>query len=64
MLSEGIETPIEKLLTVDEAAQYWQVSPAWVRKLLRDGALRGVKIGPKGRQWRIPESELQRITKG
>jgi excisionase family DNA binding protein len=45
------------LLTVEEAAEYLRLSPFTVRKMLREGHLRGVKVGK--RQWRISRADLQ-----
>ena len=46
---------IEKLLTPDEAAERLSVSPKGVKNWLRQGKLRGLKVG---RLWRISESDL------
>jgi len=45
------------LLTVEEASEYLRLSPFTVRKMLREGHLRGVKVGK--RQWRISRADLQ-----
>jgi len=48
-----------RLLTVDQAAEYLQVTSRWVRRILRDGHLKGVKIG---KLWRVkPEDLLEYI---
>ncbi len=47
---------MEKLYTVEEAAEYLQVVPATVREWLRKGEMKGVKLG--GRIWRIREQDL------
>ncbi len=44
-----------QLLTTEEAAQRLHLHPETVRRFLREGLLRGVKIG---RQHRIEESEV------
>ena len=45
----------DKLLTPDEAAERLSVSPKGVKNWLRQGKLRGLKVG---RLWRISESDL------
>lgn len=45
---------------VREAADLLGVSPLTVYRWLRDGTLRGVRIGPK--LMRIPRSEIERMT--
>ena len=48
----------EKLFTPEEVADMVSVSPATVRAWLRDGLLKGVKLGGK-KIWRIKEKDLQ-----
>ena len=50
----------ERLYSQDEAAELLQISRLTLGKWLRDGRIRGVKIG---RLWRIPESALDEIAK-
>ena len=45
-----------QLLTTEEAASRLSLHPETVRRLLRDGDLRGVRMG--SRAWRIEEGEL------
>ena len=47
----------EMLLTVEQAAARLQLHPVSVRKQLKEGRLRGIQRGGRGR-WRIPESAL------
>ena len=47
----------EKLLTPEDAAARLQVSPSTVRKWLRNGAIKGTKLGG-GKLWRISESSI------
>ena len=49
---------METLLTVEEAAELMKVKVDTVRRWLRNGTLRGRKIG---RIWRIAESDLNRL---
>jgi excisionase family DNA binding protein/PAS domain S-box-containing protein len=50
---------VQRLYTPDEAAALLRKSTRTIRRMLHDGSLGGQKIG---RTWRIPESELQRLT--
>jgi excisionase family DNA binding protein len=47
---------MERLLTPEEAARILAVSPKSVREWLRQGKLKGVKVG---RLWRIRERDLE-----
>ncbi|MBZ5698674.1 MAG: helix-turn-helix domain-containing protein [Acidobacteriia bacterium] len=44
-----------KLLTVREAAKQLALAPKTVRKLIKTGSLRGVRVG---RLWRVDQDEL------
>jgi len=46
----------DKLLSPEEAAKRISVTPNTIRAWLRDGSLKGIKLGKK--IWRIEESEL------
>lgn len=46
---------MNNFLTVEEAAARLRVAPFTMRKYLREGRVRGVRIG---RAWRIPEDAL------
>ena len=50
-----------QLLTVTEVAERVRVSPELVRRWLREGRLRGVRLGGTRLGWRIPKSELERF---
>ena len=52
---------METLLTVEETADTFKVRVETVRRWLREGTLRGRKIG---RIWRIPESEVNQLGTG
>lgn len=52
-----IQSMDDEMLTPEQAAEKLQVHVATVRKLLRDGTLPGIKLGP--RQWRIPARSLR-----
>ena len=47
----------EKLLRIDQAAARLNCSKSWIYRLVTDGKLSLLKIGPK-RGYRIPESSL------
>ena len=47
---------MENVLTVEEVAESLKITPVVVRELLRQGKLRGSKIG---KNWRVKESDLE-----
>lgn len=49
---------MEKLLTPEQAAEYLNLPVSTVRKWLRQGKIKGVKLG---RLWRIPAEVLQNL---
>jgi excisionase family DNA binding protein len=51
----------QTLLTVDEAAEKLRVSRSLIYGQMRDGLLRGIKIG---RRRLIPASEVERLIRG
>lgn len=53
-----IEPTQERLLTPYEVANRLGVTHGYVCRLLRDGVMRGQKLGPV---WLIPESEIARF---
>lgn len=55
------EGKLNRLLTVEEAAEHLPLRPATVRGWLRTGLLKGSKLG---RVWRISEIDLSRISEG
>jgi len=50
----------DKLLTPEQAADRLAVSPKTLRDWLRDGKLKGVKVG---RLWRVREADLDAFLK-
>lgn len=52
----------EHVFIPDTLAERWDTTPSNVRKMLRDGILRGFKVGTGGAkaQWRILASEVER----
>jgi len=51
----------ENSYTTKQAAEYLQISEWTVRRYLREGVIKGFKLG---QGWRIKESELDRLMKG
>lgn len=55
--------PVSPLLTVDEAAEYLSISKYTIKRWLRVGIMKGVKL--PGGQWRVLREEcIEIITKG
>lgn len=48
----------EKLLTPEEVADYLSIAQKTVKDYLRDGKIRGIKIG---RAWRVRREDLERF---
>jgi excisionase family DNA binding protein len=51
----------ERLLTPEDVADRLQISPKTVRDMLRDGRLKGIKMG---KLWRIREADLDAFIRG
>ncbi|MCG8571455.1 MAG: helix-turn-helix domain-containing protein [Spirochaetes bacterium] len=49
----------EKLYSVEEAAQILDLHPKTVQRFIREGGIKGNKIG---REWRIPQASLKEFT--
>ncbi len=49
---------MDKLLTVEEVAEYLHISPESVRRYLRDGEMGGVKLAKK---WLVREKDLEKF---
>ncbi|HLZ71448.1 MAG TPA: helix-turn-helix domain-containing protein [Dehalococcoidia bacterium] len=49
------------LLSVEDVAERVKASPATVRRWLRSGQLRGIRLGGRKLGWRISEAELRRF---
>ena len=41
----GIGKPLERLLTVDQLAELWQLSPRTIRRMIADGRLPVIRLG-------------------
>jgi len=50
-----------ELWTVDQVADYLQLSPETIRRWVRDGKLPAVKLGSNRAGFRIHESEVRKI---
>ena len=50
---------VKEWYTVDDAARQLGVKAETVKTYLRQGSLKGVKVGPR-KQWQVPGSELVR----
>jgi excisionase family DNA binding protein len=46
----------EKVYTTEEAAEHLRVKPITIRRYLKSGKLKGIKLG---KEWRIPDSDMQ-----
>ncbi len=51
----------EQVYTIDEAAEALRVHPDTIRRMIRKGELRYSRVG---RQYRIPQSEIDRLLHG
>jgi excisionase family DNA binding protein len=51
-------TELPDLLTIGQVAKYLQVSDSTVRRMLKDGRLRGTKLGVL---WRIPRESVEEL---
>jgi excisionase family DNA binding protein len=54
----------DRLLSVPEVAERLRVSPETIRRYLRDGRLKGIKVGGVTSPYRISEAEVRRIERG
>ncbi len=52
----------DETITVNEAAEMLRVSPQSVRRWLKDGHLKGAKVG-KGKLWRLNRREVESYLK-
>ena len=50
---------MDKLLTPEEVAERFAVSPKTLRDWLRTGKMKGIKVG--GKLWRVSESDLDQF---
>ena len=51
-------------MTVDEVAKALSLNQETIRRWLRTGKLKGIRIGERRTGWRIPASEVERVLKG
>ena len=60
---DGMPAPDDdQLLTVDQVARRLQLHPETIRRWIRDGRLRAIKLGTDRSGYRIRASELARVT--
>lgn len=52
---------MEELITINQLTEILQVDRLTVYRMLKDGRIRGVKVG---RQWRVPRSEVAEMVRG
>ena len=51
-----------EFMTKEEVAKYFRVHPRTVERWLKDGGLKGYKLGEsKTSLWRIPKSEVKKF---
>lgn len=60
LLSGGdyVMTELPDLLTIRQVAEYLQVADLTVRRMLKDGRLRGTRLGVL---WRIPRESVEEL---
>jgi excisionase family DNA binding protein len=51
-------TDPDRLLTVADIAERLRLNPETVRRWLRDGRLRGIRLGERRAGWRVSERDL------
>lgn len=51
-------TDLPDFMTLQQVMKYLQISDATARRMLKDGRLRGTKIGPL---WRIPREAVEEL---
>lgn len=58
---EGREPMVEKLYTIEQAAEILQVNYYTLRRWIAEGKIHATKLG--GRLWRISEADLEAFIK-
>ena len=58
--SKGFDMKDEKIMTMTEVQDYLRITKPTMVKILKEGKLKGKKVG---RQWRILRSEVDRYLK-
>jgi excisionase family DNA binding protein len=51
----------ERYLNTKEVAEMLSIGQEYLRQLLREGKIKGIKVG---KRWKIKESDIQELTKG
>ena len=52
--------PLNELLSIKDVSRVLKVSQVTIRRMLARGELKGAKIG---RLWRIPQTEIDRLSR-
>ena len=53
------ETETDRYLTVPEVAERLRLNPETIRRMLRDGRMRGFRPGGDSAGWRVSERDLR-----
>ena len=53
------DRPVPRFLTLADVADVLAISPSQAYALVRNGEVRGIKVGGRG-QWRVESTELER----
>ena len=53
------QTTTVELLTIEQAASKYQIHPQTIRKWIRTGVLKAVRVGPQGRIIRLRRQDLE-----
>jgi len=64
VLQVVVQMDDEPMLTVPEVAERLRLNPETVRVWLRQGKLKGVRLGGTKAGYRIPASEVTRLLRG
>jgi excisionase family DNA binding protein len=60
-VTEAFAMTDDHYLTVAQVATRLQLARETIRRMLREGRLRGVRLGARKAGWRIPASEAERL---
>jgi excisionase family DNA binding protein len=52
------ETEPDRYMTVPEVAERLRLNPETIRRMLRDGRMRGFRLGADSAGWRVSERDL------
>jgi excisionase family DNA binding protein len=54
----------ERMYTVAEVADRLRLHPQTIREWLREGRIKGIRLGGTKAGWRIPADEIARLERG